>query len=389
MSGGDWYVCPECERVVRGAGKEVRKCGTCDRRLVALDSQPPEHALLAWRLTRLAGRLADYGAVGILSIPFVYMACVGEATARTGVVPFVSLVFGWAGIAGAIYYVIPTAIWGQTAGKWLVGTKVVGPDGGAPGPWRALVRGLVSFVADNALCIGLLDPLWLMWDRHRQCLHDKAAGTVVVLTRRANPVAMLLAGLGLGVGLQVALTFLVIRPLLVQAYYVPSGSMLPTLKEQDRLLVNKLSFSRAPLQRGDVVVFRAPPQAFYGDPSQTVTGIPKKDFIKRVVAVGGDEVKVEDGSLWLKTPGDSDFRKMREPHIAEAIRSDWGPETVPDGQVVVMGDNRNNSNDSTKWVDAAGNPSPFLPVRNIRGRAFTRYWPLPRLGDIEGGTLEE
>lgn len=162
--------------------------------------------------------------------------------------------------------------------------------------------------------------------------------------------------------------------------------MMPTLEVHDRLFANKLSFKRGELRRRDIVVFRAPLSAYYSNPQANPDLKEKKDFIKRLVALPGDELKVDEGSVWLKKRGDEDFSRQAEPYLREPFhREDFGPVTVPEGHVLVFGDNRNNSNDSKKWVDVDGEPAPFLPIENIHGRAFARFWPVKRIGDIPGG----
>jgi signal peptidase I len=174
---------------------------------------------------------------------------------------------------------------------------------------------------------------------------------------------------------------LVIRTFFIQAYKIPSGSMEPTLLIGDHILVNKMIyglrvpdslfgltplsgsipygqyiFRFEPVHRGDVVVFVFPPD-------------PTKDFIKRVVGIGGDMVEVRGKSVYLNG------RKMDEPHafyqpsesqVTVAPRDRYGPATVPKGEVFVMGDNRDRSYDSRFWG--------FVPEGNVEGRAMIIYW---------------
>eukprot|EP00184_Porphyridium_aerugineum_P006464 CAMPEP_0184695536 /NCGR_PEP_ID=MMETSP0313-20130426/3145_1 /TAXON_ID=2792 /ORGANISM="Porphyridium aerugineum, Strain SAG 1380-2" /LENGTH=250 /DNA_ID=CAMNT_0027154017 /DNA_START=211 /DNA_END=963 /DNA_ORIENTATION=+ len=153
---------------------------------------------------------------------------------------------------------------------------------------------------------------------------------------------------------------LVIRQFVVEPRYIPSLSMFPTFEVGDQLAVEKVSRLVRPYERGDVVVFKPPP-------SLVERGYLKSDaFIKRIVAVGGDKVSIQNGKLVVNgTPVD-------EPYIAESPLYDWGPQTVPEDQVMVLGDNRNNSYDSHLWG--------FLPRDNIIGRAVLRYWPFTRAG---------
>jgi signal peptidase I len=157
---------------------------------------------------------------------------------------------------------------------------------------------------------------------------------------------------------------LLLRTFVAEPRYIPSDSMLPTLEQGDRLLVEKVSYHFQPPQRGDVIVF-SPPIQLQRQGYQT-----NQAFIKRVVARGGDTVRVANGRVYLNG------EPQVEPYIAESPRYQWGPATVPPDRLMVMGDNRNNSNDSHIWG--------FLPVKNVIGRAAIRFWPLERVGEIGG-----
>ena len=192
--------------------------------------------------------------------------------------------------------------------------------------------------------------------------------------------------------------FFVIRQFLVEARYIPSGSMLPGLQIQDRLLVEKLTYrSRAP-RRGEVVVFNSP-YAF--DPALKnpkrpspfrcalvnfpllgmVPGLaePACDaYIKRVIAIAGDRIQVSpSGAVTLNG------QALKEPYVRALCPVDQQGMsacrtmnvTVPDGSVLVLGDNRENSWDSRFWPGG-----PFLPEEEILGRAVFRFWPLNRVG---------
>lgn len=163
---------------------------------------------------------------------------------------------------------------------------------------------------------------------------------------------------------------LLIRTFGVQAFKIPSGSMLETLQIGDHILVNKLAyglkvpFFGEPLiggtlpDHGDIVVFAYPED-------------PRKDFIKRVVGVGGDVLEIRNkkfyrnGSLVSHEPyavfsDSSVYRKELSP------RDNLGPVTVPEGMLFTMGDNRDNSHDSRFWG--------YVDVRAVKGRAFMIYW---------------
>ncbi|USR91910.1 signal peptidase I [Phormidium yuhuli AB48] len=154
----------------------------------------------------------------------------------------------------------------------------------------------------------------------------------------------------------------VLRTFVAEPRYIPSDSMLPTLEQGDRLLVEKVSYYIQPPQRGDVIVFHPPEQL------QRLGYQREQAFIKRVIAQSGDRVQVLNGRLYLNG------EPQLEPYIAEPPQYQWGPATVPPGRLMVMGDNRNNSNDSHIWG--------FLPVENVIGRAVIRFWPVDRLGGL-------
>ena len=156
---------------------------------------------------------------------------------------------------------------------------------------------------------------------------------------------------------------LLLRWGVIEPRWIPSGSMMPTLQLQDRILVEKLRPKlQLPLEIGTVVVFRSPEvlvQAGYD---------PKAALIKRVVGRPGDTLEVKDGKLWRNgAPAEADW-------AAEAMDYAMAPITVPPEHLLVMGDNRNASLDSHLWGP--------LPSADLIGTAVVRYWPLQRLGWI-------
>ena len=156
---------------------------------------------------------------------------------------------------------------------------------------------------------------------------------------------------------------LFVRTFVVQAFRIPSDSMVPTLVQGDRVLVNKLSYDAHDLNRGDVVVFSRPPGLPAG-PDEP------EDLIKRVIGLPGDELVTRDGDVYVND------RLLSEPYLPEGTAS-YGldqPITVPDDQVFVMGDNRENSTDSRV----------FGPVDtdSVIGRAFMVMWPPGRIGAL-------
>lgn len=163
-------------------------------------------------------------------------------------------------------------------------------------------------------------------------------------------------------GLAFALAVL-LRTFVVEPRYIPSLSMYPTFDIGDQFLVDKLTRAARAPQRGDIVVFEPPPALIE-------RGYRRSDaFIKRLIARSGDTVYVHDGVVEVNGEQPS------EPFINERPSYDWGPGVVPEGFVMVLGDNRNNSYDSHVWG--------FLPEQNIIGRAIVRYWPPARFGTLD------
>ena len=133
--------------------------------------------------------------------------------------------------------------------------------------------------------------------------------------------------------------------------------MMPTLEDQERVFINKFVYRLEPIERGDVIVFRYPRDT-------------SKSYIKRVIAVAGDRVKIEDGLVYVN---DRQLAEIYVPRMYEDVRS--YPETVvPPHAYFVMGDHRNLSNDSRD----------FGPVdeRYIYGKAVFGYWPFAKLGKL-------
>ena len=155
---------------------------------------------------------------------------------------------------------------------------------------------------------------------------------------------------------------IVIRALIAEPRYIPSDSMVPTLHVGDRVVVEKISYHLQPPKTGDIVVF-APPEQL-----QEQGFTQDQAFIKRIIGLPGQTVAVKKGLVYLND------QPLVEKYIAEPPQYQWGPYRVPENEYFVMGDNRNNSNDSSRWG--------FLPKQNIIGRAVLRFWPLERIGEV-------
>ena len=141
-----------------------------------------------------------------------------------------------------------------------------------------------------------------------------------------------------------------IRTFLVEPYMVSGPSMRPTLQNEERLIVNKLVYYLREPQRGEIIVFKYP--------SDT-----RRDFIKRVIAVGGDTIEIRDGKTFVN--GEA----IDESYIKEPFHTNYGKVTVPKGFIFVMGDNRNNSEDS-RYADVG-----FVDLSLVKGKASVVFWP--------------
>jgi signal peptidase I len=162
---------------------------------------------------------------------------------------------------------------------------------------------------------------------------------------------------------------LFIRTFIVQAFKIPSGSMLETLQIGDHILVSKFIYGvKVPFsgkvlipiknpQPNDIVVFKYPRD-------------PKLDYIKRVVAIAGDTVEVRNKKVYINgKPFDDKYGEHKDETILPASqgpRDNFGPVTVPADHIFVMGDNRDNSYDSRFWG--------FVDLKAVRGKAFIIYW---------------
>ena len=162
-----------------------------------------------------------------------------------------------------------------------------------------------------------------------------------------------------------------LRGSVVEAFKIPSSSMEPTLQIGDHILVNKLSYGLwYPLakesvtmfskpSRGDIVVFTRP-----DDPDTTDFDESDTNIIKRIIGVGGDTIYLKGMNLYVNGTPQEDEQAI---WLLSGIK-DFGPITVPQGKVLLMGDNRDHSKDSRFWND------PFLDETRIKGRAFIIYW---------------
>ena len=150
---------------------------------------------------------------------------------------------------------------------------------------------------------------------------------------------------------------LLIRTFIVELYVVDGPSMQPTLQDGERLVVNKFIYHwRDPL-KGEIVIFRYPRDH-------------SRDFIKRVIAVGGDTIEIKDGHVYVNDA------LVNEDYIAEKTRTEYPKATVPEGTLFVCGDNRRNSLDS-RFPDVG-----FVPLELVKGKAALIFWPIDNIASL-------
>ena len=156
--------------------------------------------------------------------------------------------------------------------------------------------------------------------------------------------------------------FVVVYLFLMQPHQVKGSSMYPTLADQEYLLTDKVTFRRRDPQAGDIVVFKAPQNETF-------------DFIKRVIAVPGDTIVVQNNKVYVNG------EELSEDYLPEGVVTQAGKFLtegqsllVPEGSLIAFGDNRDHSSDSREWG--------LVPYDNIVGKAFFRYWPADKVGSV-------
>jgi len=210
-------------------------------------------------------------------------------------------------------------------------------------------------------------------------MNKKEQSTHKENSNEENPLIESIKTIGLSVILAIG-----IRQFVAEARYIPSGSMLPTLQINDRLIIDKLGYQFKDPERGDIVVF---------NPTNELKTQYKDAFIKRIVGLPGDRVELKGGKVYVNdqvveetyvasdmNPAELEARKVNHQQTRIDVcppdkRFLSQPVTVPPNSYLVMGDNRNHSYDGRCWG--------FVPYENIIGRAIFRFWPLDSLGTID------
>ena len=178
---------------------------------------------------------------------------------------------------------------------------------------------------------------------------------------------------------------ILVKTFVIQAFYIPSESMVPTLEVGDRVFVSKFMFDGGDVARGDVIVFENPNPSEVPDRG-VVDGFlhwlgegigfaqpENEDFIKRVIALPGETIEIHDHTVFI------DGRPLAEPYLTKAAKqsmADFPPHTVPPDQLFVMGDNRGNSADSRFGLGT-------VPFDKVIGKAFVIIWPPSHIGGLD------
>lgn len=169
--------------------------------------------------------------------------------------------------------------------------------------------------------------------------------------------------------------FILVDTFVMQPHVIRGDSMLPNFHTGERIFTEKISYRFHDPQRGDVVVFRYPLA-------------PINDYIKRIIGLPGEELEIKDGKITVFNSQHPQGFLLNEPYLAagtvtqgKAAIPDGVKFKVPEGQYLVMGDNRSESSDSREWGP--------VPKANLVGRVFLRYWPPSALSIISGFTYQE
>jgi len=177
---------------------------------------------------------------------------------------------------------------------------------------------------------------------------------------------------------------ILVKTFVIQAFYIPSESMVPTLEVGDRVFVSKFMFDGGDIARGDVIVFENPNAAELPDRSGISSALhwlgegiglaqpENEDFIKRVIALPGETIEIRHDVVSING------KPLDEPYLTQAARDstgDYPQHTVPNDALFVMGDNRANSADSRYGLG-------FVPLEKVIGKAFVVIWPPSQMGGL-------
>lgn len=204
---------------------------------------------------------------------------------------------------------------------------------------------------------------------------------------KRGPVASFLRELPLLIVVALVLAFL-LRTFVVQVFYIPSTSMEPTLRVDDRIVVEKVTYRFRDPRRGEIVVFEGegtpPPTSGARADAWFVRGVGQflgivpvsaRDLVKRVVGLPGEEIHIVGGEVFV------DGVALDEPYVVNADSDDFGPVTVPEGQLFFLGDNRPYSSDSRRALG-------FVSLDDVVGRAVVIIWPVDHATRLTGTSYQ-
>jgi signal peptidase I len=211
----------------------------------------------------------------------------------------------------------------------------------------------------------------------RPVVVDGREGEAPIEVHEAPTVPRAVAEIPLLLALAIGIAFIV-KTFVAQAFYIPSGSMLPQLQVGDRIVVSKLAYQLHDPRRGDIVVFDCPPRAACPQseggilPVRILRGVfeaiglrqpSTEEYVKRVIGLPGEQVQAAQGRVFVNG------KALIEPYLPTGtVTADFGPIRVPDGQLWVMGDNRAQSADSRVFG--------AITESSVVGRAMLRAWPI-------------
>ncbi len=160
----------------------------------------------------------------------------------------------------------------------------------------------------------------------------------------------------------IALVIVVIlRHFVIGMYFVPSGSMIPTLQLNDHVVVTKFSYQLNEPERGDIIVFKYPPNE--------EQGLKEVFYVKRLIGLPGEKLEIKDNTVYIND------KPIKETYLNTGTdMPDYGPITIPEESYFAMGDNRNHSSDSRIWG--------YVPKHDLVGKAQIIYWPFNRIGGL-------
>ncbi|HUH06943.1 MAG TPA: signal peptidase I [Egibacteraceae bacterium] len=182
---------------------------------------------------------------------------------------------------------------------------------------------------------------------------------------------------------------LLLKTFAVQAFFIPSESMLPGLERGDRVLVNKIVYDLRAPRRGEVVVFTTGsdlPQPERGPLASVVSWLGsglgvvpagETNYIKRIIGLPGETLEVRAGEVYIDGQPLPEAPTRQGGYLTEAGGPDYGPSAIPEGHYFMMGDNRPSSNDSRMSLG-------FIPEENVVGKAFVLIWPFTRFSPLSG-----